>query len=136
MKKSEPLMYISTNAVTNPSTSPPITAPTKLSKPPMTAAIKPEISKSENSIDSGENEPLPFDVNKRPATAPAAPDKAQPIVRTRSTLTPARRAISGAKADARRASPIFVFWKMSEKAMTNSATEMTIANFIGEKTKV
>ncbi|MEY4888744.1 MAG: hypothetical protein RL237_807, partial [Actinomycetota bacterium] len=32
--------------------------------------------------------------------------------------------------------PIFVFWKISEKRITSTATEAMIANFIGEKTKV
>ena len=103
IKKSDPLTYINTKDVTRPRKIPPITAPTKLSRPPMTAAIKPEMSNKENSNDSGENDPFPLEVNKSPATAPDAPDSAQPRVRTKSTRTPARRAISGAYADARSA---------------------------------
>lgn len=92
-----------------PSAKPPITAPSKLSSPPITAAIKPEISKSENSIEAVENEPLPLATRSNPATAPVAPERAQPKVRTASTRTPARRASSGENAAARSESPIEVF---------------------------
>jgi hypothetical protein len=73
MKKSPPLMYIKTNEIAIPKKSPPSTAPSKLSRPPTTAAIKPETRSSENSIESGEIFPFPFTVWNSPATAPAAP---------------------------------------------------------------
>jgi hypothetical protein len=76
IKKSPLLTYIKTNEIVIPKNNPPSTAPSKLSKPPMTAAINPETRSNENSIESGEKFPFPLTVWNKPATAPAAPAKA------------------------------------------------------------
>ena len=60
IKKSPLLTYISTNEIAIPRNNPPSTAPSKLSRPPITAAINPDTSRSENSIESGEKFPFPF----------------------------------------------------------------------------
>ena len=88
IKTIEPPTYIRITAKIIPRVSPPSTAPTKLSIPPITAATKPKTSNKLNSNDSGETAPEPFVVCKILAAAPAAPDIAHPVVLTRSTLTP------------------------------------------------
>ena len=122
-------MYCKIKAKPTPNTTPPTTAPIKLSSPPITAATKP-LTKSRSS-EFGER--YVVGVTSAPATAPAAPAKAQPIVRTRSTRTPESREISGWKLAARSARPRRVNLKSAAKRRSTTAAPTTIAAFCGEK---
>jgi hypothetical protein len=59
-KNSALLTYMRMNDRDNPRTSPPKTAPTMLSNPPITAAINPHKKSNEKSIEYGENDPFPL----------------------------------------------------------------------------
>ena len=121
-------MYCKIKENPTPSTSPPTTAPTKESKPPMTAAIKPETKSKSNEF----GESVEVGVITAPAIAPVAPAKAQPILRTRLTRTPASWAISGWKDAARRARPRFVYLKITPNIARTPAQASTIKRFWGE----
>lgn len=105
-----------------PRTIPPITAPGKLSSPPITAATNPKI----NNVSKEFGDNMSFGVTKTPAIAPTPPAKVQPMVRIGPTRIPAKRAISGWNAEARSAKPKFVRWKIMENTiMTNEAPTIT-----------
>src|SRR5580704_6807004 len=110
-----------------PRMSPPTTAPTALSRPPITAAVKPS-TKIESMLLGYRN--VDGDTST-PARAPSRPASAQPTVITRATRMPDRRATVALNAAARMRSPALVY--LNPMASSSAAARTATATNTSER---
>src|SRR5580704_103337 len=104
-----------------PSSSPPTTAPVGLSRPPITAAVKPN-TKIESMLFGYRNVD---GETSTPASAPSSPASAQPTVSTRATLMPDSRATVALNAAARIRSPAVVYRNATARMSVVTSTAAT-----------
>ena len=109
--------YPVTRDSTMPVPMPKNTAPTRLSSPPSTAAVKANTRKMSKLFGAS----VADGAMRTPATAPTTPAIAQPSPSMRPTRTPESRATSGLKAEARMASPTDVRVSSSPRPITSTA---------------